>query len=543
MSRPRNLLLAIIFGFAFSTLGFSSATNVYITPNGSPQGACTTNPQTPAWFNSSANWGSGASQIGPGTAVTICGTFVGTNGSSQFTFQGSGASGNPVTLLFDTNAILTAGFWGGNGAIATNGNSNVLIDGGTPCGWINQAEVACNGVITATANGSNLANQQASVGIEVNGGSNIEIRNLSITNMFVQLINQPSAGWSQSGAMAAIDTRNGSNLFVHNNYVQDAHAGYQIEYNSGTTTNVQLYNNVSRNMCAGYTTPSGGTSPVLSGVLIHDNESLDGKNWDAADNGCHEDHFHGWAEAGGTGGTVSGMQIYNNYFHGDLGCHQNGYIYFEADLGTNSGALVYNNLLVNTSDNSGCTGPWAYPPSGYIGWKGPHCGGTTGFYNNTIVGNTTQTNQPNLGILIEGSCTGVDLRNNTIKTVGTFVVVNDAGSSLSIADHDDYFNGNLNWNWRGSGKSPLSAWQASCNCDPNSVTTDPTLSGTYTLLAGSPAIGLGANLTALGIVALNSDLRGVPRSANGSWDTGAFAFSASSASSPAPPTSLVATVH
>jgi hypothetical protein len=106
---PRNPLLAVIFVLAFSALGFSSATNVYITPNGSSQGACTTSPQTAAWFNSSSNWGSGASQIGPGTTVTICGTFTGTNGNSEFTFQGSGASGNPINLLFDTNTTLTAG--------------------------------------------------------------------------------------------------------------------------------------------------------------------------------------------------------------------------------------------------------------------------------------------------------------------------------------------------------------------------------------------------------------------------------------------------
>jgi hypothetical protein len=541
MGRFRNILLALIFVFVTSAVAFSSATNIYITPNGASQGACATNPQPPSWFNNAANWGSGSSQIGPGTTVTICGTFVGVNGNSEFTFQGSGAKGSPVKVLFDTKTILTAGFWGGSGAVATNGKNYVLIDGGIPCGWINQAEVNCNGVITATANGSNLANQQASIGIEVNGGTDIEIRNLSITNMFVQIINQPSAGWSQAGAMAAIDTRNASNLLIHNNFVHDSHAGYQVEYNSGTTTNVQVYNNVSQNMCAGYTTPSGGTSPAINGILIHDNESIDGKNWDAKDNSCHEDHFHGWAEAGGNGGTVTGMQIYNNYFHGDLGCHQNGYVYFEADLGTNSGALVYNNLLVNTSDNSGCTGPWAYPPSGFIGWKGPNCTGTTGFYNNTIVGNTTQTNQPNLGVLIEGSCKGVDLRNNIMKTVGTFVVVNDTGSSLSIADHHDYFNGNLEWNWQGSGESPLSSWRASCSCDPNSITTDPALSGSYTLQAGSPAIGLGANLTSLGIVALNSDLSGIPRSASASWDIGAFAFS--TGVSPAPPSNLAGTAQ
>src|ERR1700681_2148753 len=99
---PRNPLLAVIFVLAFSALGFSSATNVYITPNGSSQGACTTSPQTPAWFNSSSNWGSGASQIGAGTTVHLCGTIT-----TALTFQGSGTSSSPVTLFFESGAMVS----------------------------------------------------------------------------------------------------------------------------------------------------------------------------------------------------------------------------------------------------------------------------------------------------------------------------------------------------------------------------------------------------------------------------------------------------
>jgi hypothetical protein len=541
LDRPRKLILVIASLLAFAPLMFSSATNVYITPNGSGQGACTTNPQTPAWFNNAANWGNGSSQIGPGTVVTICGTFTGTNGASEFTFQGSGAVGAPVELLFGTNATLTAGYWGGNGAIATNGNSHLLIDGGTTCGWVNQAETGCNGGITATANGSNLTNQQASIGVEVNGGTDIEVRNLSITNMFVQVINQSTASWGNAGAMAAIDSRNASSLLIHNNFVSQAHAGYQIEYNSGTTTNVQIYNNVSQSMCAGYTTPSGGTSPALNTILIHDNESVDGKNWDAADNGCHEDHFHGWAEAGGNGGTVSGMQIYNNYFHGDLGCHQNGYIYFEADMGVNDSAKYFNNLLVNTSDNSTCNGPWAYPPSGYVGLKGPNCGSATLIANNTIIGNTTQTNQPNAGVLLEGSCSNVTVNNNIIDTVGTFIVTNDSGSTLAASDENDFYNGNNDWNFKGEDESSFAAWKSACNCDSHSSVGNPNLSSQYELQSGSAAISLGTNLTSAAIVSLDSDKAGIPRAVSGSWDSGAYVYSTGNAL-PSPPSGLAAQV-
>ena len=84
MKRLPNPFLAIIFVLAFSALGFSSATNVYITPDGSSQGACTSSPQNPAWFNSASNWGSGASQIGaefqidtaPGRGTAVCVSFT-----------------------------------------------------------------------------------------------------------------------------------------------------------------------------------------------------------------------------------------------------------------------------------------------------------------------------------------------------------------------------------------------------------------------------------------------------------------------------------
>ena len=54
------------------------------------------------WFNSSADWGAGGAQIGPGTAVHLCGVI-----SSNLTVQGSGASGTPITILFEPNAKLS----------------------------------------------------------------------------------------------------------------------------------------------------------------------------------------------------------------------------------------------------------------------------------------------------------------------------------------------------------------------------------------------------------------------------------------------------
>src|ERR1017187_9897029 len=132
-----RLLLTCVVLFACSASSFASATKVYITPNGLTQGGCTSYPQTPAWFNNSSNWGSGANQIGPGTTVLLCGSFVdATPGDTLLNFKGGGTSGSPITLLFDTNASLTnTAYWGfvnnGGGAISGGTHTYTTINGGT----------------------------------------------------------------------------------------------------------------------------------------------------------------------------------------------------------------------------------------------------------------------------------------------------------------------------------------------------------------------------------------------------------------------------
>jgi hypothetical protein len=110
----------------------AAATNIYIAQNaaGAASGADCNDAYAYTFFNSSANWTTGtpsSAQIGPGTTVHLCGTFTGTAGSTMLTVQGSGASGSPVTILFDnaTNGNLTAPYWGANGAIYCTGSDPI----------------------------------------------------------------------------------------------------------------------------------------------------------------------------------------------------------------------------------------------------------------------------------------------------------------------------------------------------------------------------------------------------------------------------------
>jgi hypothetical protein len=139
---------------------FASASNVYVAQSaaGGGTGVDCANAYAVTFFNTAGNWGAGAAQIGQDTTVHLCGTFTASAGANGYlTFQDSGASGHPITLLWETGAVVQSAYFGTGGAVSTNGKTYLVIDGGT------------NGVIQNTANGTVLANQQAnSSGVVVN---------------------------------------------------------------------------------------------------------------------------------------------------------------------------------------------------------------------------------------------------------------------------------------------------------------------------------------------------------------------------------------
>src|SRR5262249_9074967 len=148
---------------------------IYLSQNGtaSASGADCGNAVPVSFFNSAPNWGSGVNQIGPGTTVHLCGTITGPANSTGLSFQGSGTSGNPITLVFEKDAVMQAPYWassvGGSAAGAItldSGRSWIVVDGGQ------------NGVIRNTANGSSWPNRAASTGISGFNCSNCTIRNL-----------------------------------------------------------------------------------------------------------------------------------------------------------------------------------------------------------------------------------------------------------------------------------------------------------------------------------------------------------------------------
>jgi hypothetical protein len=119
----------------------------------------------------------------------------------------------------------------------------------------------------------------------------------------------------------------------------------------------------------------------------------------------------------------------------------------------------------------------------------------------------------------------------------TAIYVNN-GATIDLSDHNDFYNiggftsGGNGVTYSGTSYGSLSAWHTASGFDGNSITTNPNLDANYKLQAGSPAIGLGANLTSLGITGLDSDKAGTSRPSSGAWDAGAYEYGIPQASSP-----------
>ena len=506
---------AVLLFFALFGGGLARANDIYLAQNsaGAGDASSCSNAKSVSFFNSSGNWGTGSSQIGPGTTVHLCGTISSGAGSTALTFQGSGTSSNPITLRFETGAGLTAPYWSAsNGGISISGRSYLTIDGGT------------NGYITTSQNGTNLANQADTKSIFVGGCTGCTIKNLTISNMFVH-----TSGTS-GGNSYGIYLYGGNNNTLDGNKIHDGRwCVFYIYPGSNTTSNNAVTDNTIYNCDHGITAGDGNSSATLNNFIISGNTIHDMVNWDEPTDSFHHDYIHVWAVGGSS--VIKGLQIFNNYFYGDPGQNNTALVNVETQSGnTNDGALVYNNVLTNSSSSH-------LPPYGYIS-----SGGTNiSLYNNTIVGSSTSQSVANQCFYLGGK--NYKILNNTCQNVGLFLTLGSNGS-ISQVDRNNWYNGG-GFYANGSFLS-LAAWKLLCLCDASSLTGNPNLDGNFKPLSSSPLLKVASNLAGLGVSNLNKDkaLQARPSSGSGNWDIGAFAYgSASTATTPNAPTGLTASVQ
>jgi hypothetical protein len=520
----RLLVLTTFVILAAAGSAFASAANIYITQNGSPSGNCTTSVQTPAFFNNAANWGSGASQIGPGTTVLLCGTLTGAAGANEFTFQGGGTSGAPVTLKFDTNAVLTAPYWAGDssGAILCTNLNYITIDGGT------------NGLITNSANGTSLANQADSKAINFNNCSDVTIQNLSITGLYFH-----TGTGEDGGGTVGMSFTGGDVVNINHNTVTDARTA--IDFNFYTVTSLNIYNNTTNDHVWGIHIGDSGSASTASGVNVYNNSVGPSFNiWNDADQNYHADGI--FYTCANTGASFTNSAIYNNYIHGDMsstetnGHIQNstGYIYVDGACGGASNINIYNNVV--SHDVSGTSGAG---PEGLMVLRWSSGAGTPGVnvYNNTLnVATPPYTDCIKLG---SGTAAAAKFANNVAQGCGTGFTIPGAASQIISSTNNVWYNLARDQAAVGSGPtyySSLSSWQGA-GYDSSSVSTNPNLSQTYTLGSGSSAISLGTNMGSLAVTNLNTDITGATRPASGAgnWDAGAYKNGSGTATQVLPP--------
>lgn len=476
------VLLAGSFGLAQS--------NIYVAQNAA--GAQTGTDCADALALSSATWT-------PGSTYHVCGTVT-----STIAPQVSGTASSPITILFEANARSTVS--SSSGAINLAGQSYIVVDGGG------------NGTIQPTSNNS------SSIGIYARAGSShLEVKNLTIANLYVHSTMSDSSG----GGSYAFWFDGSYNKF-HDNVIHDAMAGFKEEV---TSSHNQIYNNQIYNVNWGYFASGSGSADSITYEQIYNNDIHDLANWDTSGDIFHHDGIF----LSGNGATTSlhDNQIYNNYLHGTLSnCSSNcatAYIY----MNSHSNDTVYNNLIVAPA------GQFVYNGLVTMGTGGGP-GSNDAAYNNTIVGGGSTSGN----CLMASSESNFSGMNNILTNCtgsGSEFWLNS--STLAAGGLNNNVYGSFNWRVNGTAYSSLVSWQSATGQDTNAQATSGSLNldSNYIPLSSSLAVGAGANLTSRGIPTLDADKAGIARPTTGNWDSGAYQ-AGSSAGAPNPPTGLNAVV-
>jgi len=460
-------------------------------------------------FNAAGKWGAGGTQIGQDTVVHLCGTYTGAANEQDVLFpQGSGASGHPITVKAETGFILTSPVWGAfTGSPITNHQNFIVFDG------------ANTGIIRNTANGTGLAFNQNS-NFFFNDGHDVTIKNWTLTNLCVHLASpNDETSCSSSGVQPYAIQTSGSNNLVTGNTISNTFAG--VFFSEGASdTGVVISNNTISNMNWGI--GIGLTTGANSGTLdVFGNDISTAANWDETLNNNHHNCIFYFQ---GNGGTQSGAtNIYNNYCHGDFGIHQTSLLFIDPNGGTIANVRIFNNLLVNPSTVNGAG-------NGYITGCGTNTVPFGQIYNNTIVGSGAGL----AGIKTDSPC---KILNNIITGMKMGISVNP-GTTLTSSNNNVFFgltgNGGAVMGYGATSYATVAAWISGTGFDTASSVLNPNLNSAsvppYQPQAGSSAILLGTNLTALGITPLNSDFLGVSRPAPATnWTSGAFQFGGATA--------------
>lgn len=524
--RASLIVLACTFFLAMSGFPVALANTVFIAQSGgtfSGGSACNgQSTQAVSYFNSSGNWTSGTptgQQIGPGTTVYLCGTI-----SSQLAFQGSGNSSNPITLIFDSGAEMSASgtTWHANEPLYLVNRSYIVINGGT-----NNVGGGTTD-LQATGNGTGLATQVSISAIDVSGASNITIENFGCGPLYQHTSASDTSPGADSGGCVTANPQ-GANITVANSTFHDTTDGILFSVANTGTLNMNVYGNDFYNIDHDIFTTcgSGGTS---SGFYFHNNKIHDSANWDTTADAFHHD---GWILNYTTGEACTQVYDYDNQYYGNIGQMNTSWIFFDNNGGTLDAVYVFNDVFMNSNPT--------YTWNNGINIMPNNSGGSAHIWNNTVICPVSG----GIGLQTEGQ--NMDVRNNVSSGCGNFFDTSNAGSATVAAFDYNYYadlipdgtgafgflgdattaSGTLSQQFS-SWKTIVDSLQAGAETHSGEGSTAD-LNSSGQPQAGSPVIGAGTNLYSTcsgqptpGLGALCQDIAGKARPTSGDWDIGAF---------------------
>lgn len=488
-----------------------SAKDIYVaqTSAGNGSGTGPSDALSLSWLNSGSNWGTSATQVNAGDIVHLVGTFT-----NQLTIQGSGTPGMPITLLFEPDAKFSAAAWGNAAPRPDNYSNDPIVCNGFYVSYL-IISGGINGLIECTDNGQAKGNTNNCTGIYLLCGSGVEIKNLTISNLWYRIAGSQSDPASASGIVmrgAMMNCR------IHNCTAVRMDNCLSMYPDGGISTNLQIYSNNVSDCSWGIALGAFANSTNYDSQIWHNH--IDNFTNYIGNPNNHQDGIICYITT--TNESSYGLKIFGNTIGPNVGVSNTTSAIFVNDTQGTPGAWhfhnpqIYNNLLTAVS-------PWAWS-DGFISIAS----GDFHIWNNTIASYAT-----GIGIKIDGG--QGDFINNLTYQVGTaFYLPNGTVTNSDFNDWNIVNDVNHGFGIPNSGGTQgWTSWTNNSRLDLHSSINQPSLAINFAPRSTDSLVrGRGTNLEPIGII---SDINGNPRPISGAWDIGALQHVTNL---PAPPSGL-----
>ena len=433
------------------------------------------------WTNTPNQW-----PYSSGDTVRLWGKF-----ETAFVITNSGTVGNPTTFQFQPGCYFTRSNWydgGQSAAIYGSGLSYVNINGQGV------------GYIEATNNGTALAYQVDNTGFKCAGCNNITVSGLLTSNLYVRT--PDSTNDANSFGTGVRFTGSTSDIVINQCTNSYSATGFQIQYRVGNS-NFVISSNYARHFVIAAVVGSETGGSTLTNVQIFNNDFAEGRAFSGHPD-LHFNCIHVYSVQ--SGNSLTGVRVYNNYFHGDWGAYNTSLAFIE---GYFTEPWVYNNVFHTEGTIGGGNGMLVFKQ-----------GSKAKVFNNTFVGFTNGTEGAFNAIKYTtwvGTETDSVVTNNLFFWCN-FAVYDTPYTTITASDNNLFYPNTTLFRAVSGGSKDFAAWQAA-GFDASGTTNRPVFASAYTLdSADTAAIGQGVNLTALGIT---TDRFGNARPSSGAWTIGA----------------------